>query len=150
MTTRSPMFAKKKLTHFRHGDRLLPYEKENKDLAIVKYAAMGLVDQDGRFRFILDDLRTLRQKNGHPPIVSDDACLVIFITSDKANGMKMALRTTFESKHELRTNFAALQVEQAGQERMELAGSLIGQELKKRFVKAEGKALLLDIGFTYA
>lgn len=150
VATGSPMFAKKPLTHFWHRGLLLPYEKENKDLAIVKYAATGLVDQDKRFRFLLDDLRTLRQQNGHPPIVSDDASLVLFITSDKANGMTSALRTTFENRHELRTNFSSLQIDQAGQERMELAGSLIGKELKKRFVKNEGKALLIDIDFTYA
>jgi hypothetical protein len=122
----------------------------NKDLAIVKYAATGLVDQNSRYRFILDDLRNLRKKSGHPPILSDDSCFVLFITSDKGSGMTKALRTTFENIGELRTNFASLQIEKGGQERMERAGIIIGQELKKRFERAVGGALLLDIDFTNA
>jgi hypothetical protein len=150
IATRSPMFAKKRLTHFWHGSQLLPYQGENKDLAIVKFAATGLLDQDRRLRFVLDDLRLLRQKNGHPPILSDDACLVLLVTSDKASGMSSALRTTFEKMQELRTNFAALQMEQGGRERMEIAGTLVGQELKKRFVKAKDGALLFDIDYHFA
>ncbi|PKN86882.1 MAG: hypothetical protein CVU51_06490 [Deltaproteobacteria bacterium HGW-Deltaproteobacteria-1] len=149
ITTGSPMFASRKLTHFEHKGEFLPYEKKNKDLAIVKYASTGLVDQNNRYRFILDDLRYLRKKNGHPPILSYDACLVLFITSDKGNGMTEALRTTIDYSHELRTNFAAVQIEK-GDERMERAGIIVGQELKSRFVKAMGGALLLDINTTHA
>jgi len=145
ITTGSPMFAKNKLTHFLHDSQFMPYEGENKDLAIVKFAATGLVDQNNRFRFLIDNLRSLRQKNGHPALISDDACLVLFITSDRGVGMTKALRTTIERGHELRTNFAAIQMEQRGQKRMESAGILVGQELKKRFVSAENGALVFDI-----
>lgn len=150
ITTDSPMFTKRKLTHFLHDSHFLPYEGENKDLAIVKYAATGIIDQDRRFRFLLNNLQLLRRRNGHPPLVSDDACLVIFVTSDKAIGMAKALRTTLERRHELRTNFSALQMEQKGYERMESSGILVGQELKKRFVKAENGALLIDLDYCVA
>ena len=150
ITTGSPMFAKRKLTHFLHDSQFLPYEGENKDLAIIKFAATGLVDQNRKFRFLLNSLRFLRQKNGHPPLISDNTCLVLFVTSDRAIGMTKALKTTLERRHELRTNFAALQMEQKGQERMESAGILVGQELKKRFVKSENGALLFDIDYCVA
>ncbi len=149
MTTRSPMFARRKLTHFEHKGQFLKYEKKNKDLAIVKYASTGLVDQNNRYRFLLDDLRSLRKKNGHPPILSDDACLVLFITSDNGNGMTEALRTTIDDSHELRTNFSAIQMEK-GAERMERAGIIVGQELKKRYVKTIGGALVLHIDTSQA
>jgi len=149
MTTRSPMFAGRKLTHFEHRGQFLKYEKKNKDLAIVKYASTGLVDQNNRHRFLLDDLRSLRKKNGDPPILSDDSCLVLFITSDNGKRMTEALRTATGDNHELRTNFAAVQIKK-GDERMERAGIIVGQELKKRFVKAIGGALLIDINTTQA
>ena len=145
IATGSPMFAKTKLTKFLHDSQFLPYEGENKDLAIVKFASTGLVDQNRRFRFILNSLRLLRKKNGDPPLISDDTCMVILVTSDRAIGMTRALRTTFERRHELRTNFAALQMEKREQERMEIAGLIVAKELKKRFVKAENGALLFDI-----
>lgn len=150
ITTKSIMFTKNKVSHFYHDGAFIAYRKENKDLAIVKYASTGLIDQKRRLHFILNDLNILRQRNGHPPLVSDDASLVIFITSDRGKGMERTLRTIFERKEELKTNFASLIIKKMGSERMEAHGTLIGQELQKMFVKSENKALHLDINFTYA
>lgn len=150
ITTKSKMFTKNKVSHFYHDGAFIAYEKGNKDLAIVKYASTGLIDQERRFHFILNDLKILRQRYGDPRIVSDDASLIVFITSDSGKGMERALRTVFEDKEKLRTNFASLIIEKMGSERMEVHGTLIGQELKKRFVKTENNALFLDINFTYA
>lgn len=150
IATKSKMFTKKKLTHFLHKDVFIPYEKENKDLAIVKYGSTGLVDQKERFRFILDDLRSMRHKNGDPPLLANDTCFVVFFTSDWGIGMEKALRTLYEEKFEFRTNIASVRVEKRGGDRMEFAGVLLGQELKKRFLKIENKALLIDLKRTYS
>ena len=150
IATRSPMFSQKKLTKFLHKGEFIPYEKENKVLAIVKYCSTGIVDQVDRFRFILDDLRTKRHDNGDPPLLADSACIVVFITNDWAKGMDKAIRTIYEENLELRTNIANIKVEKRGNDRMEVAGILLGRELKKRFLKVVNKALLLDWEKTYS
>ena len=149
ITTESRMFARTDLTSFWHKGELVSYKGDGKDLAIVKYASTGLIDQNRGFHFIVDDYRKLRQENGDPPLMSNDLCLVVFITSDRGKGMAGALRTVFENKRALRTNFASLIMEKRGAERMEVAGLIVGQELKTRFRGLKDGGLLLDIDFAY-
>ena len=116
----------------------------------MKYCSTGLVDQEDRFRFILDDLRNKRHENGNPPLLADPTCIVVFITSDWGKGMDRAIRTIYEEKLELRTNISSIKVEKRGNDRMEFAGVLLGREFKKRFLKIVDKALLLDWEKTYS
>jgi len=80
------------LTSFWHEGKFIPYPKTkhpNKDLAIVKYCTIGVVDQNEYYHSIFLDARW----NIYPTcdFYLDKYVLLVFITSDKGSGMKRAL-----------------------------------------------------------
>lgn len=148
IVTKSPLFDLSRVKSFFHEGSMIPYTGKNKDLAIAKFCTSGFIDQDEKSHFIIDDLRTMRFRNGDPPMHADDSVLVAFITSDRASGMQSALDYIMSHQKSKRTNFACLQTDKQlaqGDQRMINAGYLLGSELKKRFVRLENRALLLKL-----
>lgn len=145
MGTKSPILAHLELTSFLHERGFVPYEGENKDLALVKYCSLGLVDQDDRYHFLLDDIRNDRYRRGEPPLLADQAVLVVFITSDQAPGMTKAIE--FAQGAVLKTNFSSLRVPKLpspNDERIAFVGDVVGLELRRCFLGLENDALTLD------
>jgi hypothetical protein len=148
LSTESPILGSRKITSFLHEGRFIPHSGKNKDLALVKYCSIGLMDQDEHFHFVLDDLRNQRHLNGEPPLVADEAAMVLFVTSDWAKEMLKAINYVQTKAKTMKTNFAHLRVPKVSGEndkRIAVVGQIIGKELKKRFVRHEQDGLLLDV-----
>jgi len=148
ISTGSPILGHGKISSFLHEGVFIPYTGKNKDLALVKYCSIGLMDQDERFLFILDELRNARHLKGDPPLVADEAAMVVFVTSDWAKDMLAALDYIHTKVKNMRTNFFSVRVPKLSgenNERMAYVGQVIGKELGKRFIHHEHDALLLEV-----
>lgn len=150
MVTKSPLFDLSSVRSFFHEGAMIPYAGKNKDLAIAKFCTSGFIDQDEKLHFVIDDLRTMRFRNGDPPMHADDSVLVVFITSDRASGMQGTLEYVMSHQKSKRTNFACMQTDKElaqGDQRMSNAGYLLGTMFKQRFIRIEngGLLLILDI-----
>ena len=149
LSTRSQIVNPQQISSFLHNGQFIPHSGPNKDLALVKYCATGLVDQDERYRFLVDDLRNMRHFRGEPPIMASESTIVIFVTTDWATGMLAAIETVQGNRNSLRTNFITLRAPKkpgAGQHRMAFVGAIVGKETKKRFIRHEHGSLLLNLG----
>jgi len=148
ITTSSKIICDKRMTSFLHGGEFVPFQGENKDLAIVKFCTTGVVDQNEEFHYILDDVRYLRHSKNDPALGANNSVLTVFITSDKARGMSSALDHVFKGETKMRSSFMSFQVPKLSgkkHERIKFAGNMLGVELKKRFVHLERDALLLNM-----
>jgi len=148
VSTRSQIIAETKMKSFLHNGEFIPYRGENKDLAIVKFCSTGVVDENECFHYILDDIRTMRDKRREPPLRADSSCITVFITSDWAIGMLKALNHVFESSTKIRSSFISYRVPKLSgknQERIAYAGNVVGVEFNKRFIRHENGGLLLDL-----
>lgn len=148
IATSSPFFSPSKVTAFLHEGVFLPHAGKNKDLVIAKWCSTGLVDQNERFRFVLDDLREMRYANGDPPMHANSAAMVTLVTSDWGAGMTEALKYITDTAKSHRAYFSCVRLNKSmcqGKERMENAGFLLGQELRKLFVRIERGALVFEI-----
>jgi hypothetical protein len=148
IATNSPFFGPAKVTAFLHEGQFVPHTGKNKDLAIAKWCSTGLVDQDEHFRFVLDDLRQMRYSNGDPPMHANSAAMVTLVTSDWGSGMTEALNYVQTKAKSHRAYFSCVRLNKSlaqGKERMENAGYLLGQELRKLFVRIEKGAFVFEI-----
>jgi len=148
ISTGSPILGHGKISTFLHEGAFIPCAGKNKDLALVKYCSTGLMDQDERFHFILDELRIARHLKGEPPLLAGEAAMVVFVTSDWAKDMLAALDYVHTKAPNMRTNFISVRVPKVSGEnnkRMAYVGQVIGKELGKRFIQHEHDALLLEV-----
>lgn len=148
VVTKSPLFDLSRVKSFFHEGSMIPYAGKDKDLAIAKFCTNGFIDQDEKFHFVIDDFRTMRYRNGDPPMHADDSALVVFVTSDRASGMQSALDYVMSHQKSKRTNFACLQTDKKmaqGDQRMINAGYLLGNMLKPRFIRIENGGLRLRL-----
>jgi hypothetical protein len=148
VSTQSPIIPDKEVQSFLHKGQFIPYKGENKDLAIVKYCSTGFVDQNERYRFLPDELRNARYGKGDPPLLADTAVLVVFVTSDLGKGMTEALDYVRLHAKNIRTNFVSLRIKKTedwGKRRIAQVGQIVGQELRKSFIKLESDSLLLEL-----
>lgn len=145
LVTDSQMFAMTKVSKFFHNGEYLEYKGKNKDLAILKYCSSGFIDQNEQHHFVLDDLRALRFRKGDPPMHANESIMVVFYTSDKAQGMQGAAGAATSSG--TRGNFAIIftdKINSKGDKRMHHAGAVLGQVLKNRFIEIKDGGLVLD------
>lgn len=148
IATGSPIFPLGRVSSFLHEGTFVEHAGKNKDLAIAKYCWLGLIDQDERSHFVLDDVRAERFAKGDPPMHADGAALVALVTSDFGAGMREAVDYAMNKARGRRTNFATLQVDHkmvSGHDRMRVAGNLLGQSLRPLFVRSEAGGMLLDL-----
>lgn len=75
LATNSPILnsAGLEVSTFFHQGQFIPHTGANKDLALVKYCSTGFLDQDERYRFLLDDLRSKQHQNKDQVITATDA-----------------------------------------------------------------------------
>ena len=147
-TTSSPILNIDRIKSFFHRGQFVAHEGKNKDLALVKYCSTGLMDQDKKYHFVLDDLRHKQHLNGDATIASAESTATIFVTSDSAQDMRLAIENVKQFRKNLRTSFVTLQlpkVQGRGEARMTTAGEVIGFEMRKRFVRQEHDALLMEL-----
>lgn len=148
VTTKSQIISEMQMSTFLHNGKFIPYSGKNKDLAILKFCTSGVVDQNDNFHYILDDMRSLRDKNNDKPLRSDTSCIVVFITSDWAKGMLEALDHVYDSSTRIRSSFISYRVPKLSgknHERIAYAGNAVGIELKKRYVKNKDGGLIFNM-----
>jgi len=146
IATHSPFFKKLPIRRFWHKGCWRDYAGSSKDLAIVKYCATGLLDQDENFRFLVDEMRTLRYARGDPPMSANPACMVTLVTTDSAHDMSTALDEIFGAP--VRAHFTVLRFSKVavkGLGRLAHVGQIVGSELRKRFIRVERGGLVLDL-----
>lgn len=146
VATNSPFFKADPVTAFWSGGKLHPYSGQAKDLAIAKYCASGFLDQNERFRFLVDDMRDKRHAKGDVPMSANGTVMVTFVTTDVASGMNKALAEVHSASRLV--HFASFQFPKVltnGGDRLAHCGEAIGTELARRFVRLQGGGLVLDL-----
>ena len=82
-------------------------------------------------------------------MLANNSVLVVFVTSDWAQGMVNALTYVHKKVDAIKCNFISLKIPKALQggrkERISYAANAIGTELKKRFIKFEDDFLFLEL-----
>ncbi|MBX7151414.1 hypothetical protein K1X84_07225 [bacterium] len=82
-----------KFKKFLHEGEFIEYSGDNKDLAIIKYCTVGVVDPLGNYYHILRDYRyQLFSQYNRLMVPFERSILVAFITSDHQIGMTNALK----------------------------------------------------------
>ena len=148
IATSSPMFKHGNVKSFFHKGQMIPYSGPNKDLAIAKFCGAGFLDQDEVFHSLVDDMRRMRDRQGDPPMHSDESAMVIFLTSDRASGMANAISHIMDDSTPTRCHLSIITLSKeaaSGADRMEKAGALVGHELNKRFVEIRDGGMLLEL-----
>lgn len=83
----------KKFKMFLHEGKFIEYSGDNKDLAIIKYCTVGVIDPLGNYYHILRDYRhQLFTQYNQLMVPFERSILVAFITSDHQIGMTNALK----------------------------------------------------------
>lgn len=134
VASESEYFKKKPITKFLHEGKFISYEGKNKDLAIMKYAACGLIDQNEAFRSAVDDIRDRVSREEEIDIGANNQILITFITSDWAEGMEKAINWVMKAQNK-RNHFGAFQIPQkyaSNKDRIKYSAEKLGIEIRQR------------------
>jgi roadblock/LC7 domain-containing protein len=135
------------LTHFQHDGKLIEYKGIQKDLALIKYCSSGFIDQNNMYHHVISDVyNKIRLTERKIPNIPFKYWAVVFVTNDKALGMKQATSWLEKLKGNKCTSSIFLLPDEYStvHNKHKSAGELLAVDLKKRFVKATKKGWFFD------
>jgi len=148
VSTFSPMFNLSKVSAYFHEGEMVAYEGKKKDMAIAKYCGPGFLDQNEVLHSLVDDMRAMRFRKDEPPMHADESIMAVFFTSDNASRMEKAISYIMNKATPTRVHLSIVKMSKnvaSGKQRTKRAGAILGEELRKRFIKIKDGGILLEV-----